>query len=71
MSTRHLNSPSPLDRPFLDTRNPNRFNDEESMVADGRAGLSPSQCVDLKLAEILHLPAEMKQPRERMIPGIR
>ena len=71
MLSRPANDQPLLDRPSSDTFNPNRFLDEETMVADGRAGLSPSQCVDQKVAEILHLPPEMVQPRGRIIPGVR
>jgi hypothetical protein len=63
--------PLSLDSASSESPTPSRFRDEETFVADRRVGLSPSQCVDLKLAELLRLPAHLVQPRPRMIPGVR
>jgi hypothetical protein len=61
-----FNQPKPVD-PFA-----RAFADEETLIADDRAGLSPSQQVEQKLIGMLKAsPLMVSQVQRRMRPGPR
>jgi hypothetical protein len=64
--------PKTVDRPSPVSDVTTSRNDEETLVVDGRAALTPSQVVEQKLIDILSSsPLLVSQVQRRMKPGCR